>query len=484
MHRISLGSRPLLVVALVLGVLSACKGGGGLVSSPMPPVAGMTDDYDAIAPLAQRGKIKHVIIIIQENRSFNNLFYGYPGAKTQSYGYDSSGKKIELKPVSLATKWDLEHNPHGMILACNGPKQKIPGTDCRMNGFDKELWKCGPGHSVSCPIKLPPYAYVPQSQVRPYFDMAKRYVLADEMFASNFDSESFISHQYIIAGINPENSVGSPDGDWGCPGAPGDAISKLGPDRDYLHAGSERPCWNLTTLGDELDAKKVSWAFYAAKIGAGNRARPDSTGGSSGGHGIWSAYQAIKHVYYGADWKNDVISPPQQFITDVKNGDLRSVSWVTPTWPNSDHGGNDSYSGPAWVTSLVNAVGESSYWRSSAIFIFWDDYGGWYDPEAPKYLDNDGLGFRLPMLIISPYARQNFVSHVHYEHGSILKFVEDQFGLAHMEPSDTRANSPAPPEGDAFDFEQQPRDFVPFNAPYDTDYFMHQPLDGRAPDSD
>ena len=86
--------------------------------------------------------------------------------------------------------------------------------------------------------------------------------------------------------------------------------------------------------------------------------------------------------------------------------------------------------GPDWVASLVNAVGESKYWSSSAIFIFWDDYGGWYDHVAPAMVDYDGLGFRVPMLIISPYAKKGYISNVQYEHGSILRFVEDQFGLA------------------------------------------------------
>jgi phospholipase C len=130
---------------------------------------------------------------------------------------------------------------------------------------------------------------------------------------------------------------------------------------------------------------------------------------------------------------------------------------------------------------LVNAIGESQYWDSSAIFIFWDDYGGWYDPAKPAYVDYDGLGFRLPLLIISPYAKQGHVSHIHYEHGSILKFVEDQFGLGRLAASDARATSPAL---DCFDFSQPPRKFVPIQAPYNLKYFVHQPLDRRVVDSE
>ncbi len=114
-----------------------------------------------------------------------------------------------------------------------------------------------------------------------------------------------------------------------------------------------------------------------------------------------------------------------------------------------------SKTGPSWVTSVVNAIGQSQYWNSTAIFVFWDDYGGWYDPQPPAYVDYDGLGMRLPMIIISPYAKKGYVSHTQYEHGSILKFVEDQFGLGRLAASDTRANSPA----DAFDFNKPPRKF-------------------------
>jgi phospholipase C len=159
---------------------------------------------------------------------------------------------------------------------------------------------------------------------------------------------------------------------------------------------------------------------------------------------------------------------------------LRAVSWITPTCENSDHAGCGSNTGPQWVASLVNAIGQSKYWDNTAIFIFWDDYGGWYDPEPPAYVDYDGLGLRIPMLIVSAYAKQGHVSHVHYEHGSILKFVEDQFGLARLAASDTRATSP---EKDCFDFTKPPRKFKVIPTVLGKEYFMRQPIDLRPPDT-
>jgi phospholipase C len=453
--------------AAVAALLVAACNGGGAFSPGLPTASSDGSALRPFAPFARvvrgrwGGKIKHIVIVVQENRSFNNLFYGFPGAKTAKFGEDSYGKEIRLRPIGLESSWDIDHSSDAFIAACNG-RGHIPGTRCRMNGFNLESVGC----AMSCPIPHPQYAYVPHAETRPYFDMAKEWVLADEMFASNFDASSFISHQYIISG-QAESAVNYPDSNWGCPGGPSDMISKVGPHRQEPY-GYEVVCWNPTTLGDELDEAHVSWAYYAV-------------GYSSGSPGIWSAYQAIKHIYNHADWREDVITPPSQFLTDVANGKLRSVSWVTPTWGNSDHAGSGSKTGPSWVASLVNAIGESKYWDSTVMFIFWDDYGGWYDPAPPAYKDYDGLGMRLPLLIVSPYAKAGYVSHVHYEHGSILKFVEDTFGLERLAASDRRAKSPAL---DSFNFNAPPRKFVPIDSPYDRAYFLHQPPDYHIPDSE
>ena len=442
-------------------LLAACSSGSA--PSQLPALS--------VQSLTSSGKIQHVIVIVQENRSLNNLFYGYPGARTAKFGLNAQNQKIALQPVDLATTWDPQHDAKGFIASCNGTGN-IPGTHCRMNGFDSETCQ-----GNACPIKNAPYAYVPHDEIQPYLDIAHQYVLADEMFASDFDTSSFISHQYIIAGQNPESTLDYPDGNWGCSGVKGDTIDVLQPKRVWHNTDAIFPCWNVTTLGDELDAAKLPWAYYAVKVSGSGSVQPPS--GSGRGSGIWSAYQAIKHIYHGPDWKKDVISPPDQFLTDIGNGDLRAVTWITPTYANSDHGGNNSSTGPSWVASLVNAIGKSQFWDSSAIFIFWDDSGGWYDPARPDYVDNDSLGMRLPLLIVSPYAKKGYVSHTHYEHGSILKFIEEQFGLAALSKSDKRAN---PPDG-AFDFSQPPRTFVPIQSSFDAKFFLTQPRDNRVPDA-
>jgi phospholipase C len=438
-------------------MLSACGGGG---ATPVP-YGGQTV-VRGIHHHTSSSPIKHIVIIVQENRSFNNLFYGFPGAKTVKYGYDTNGNKIKLQPVGLDTTWDIEHQLGGFLSAWNGTGS-YPGTDCRMNGFDHEYWTCGGTSQPPCPNANPPYSYVPHSETKPYFYLGKNYVLADEMYASNLDASSFVSHQYIIAG-QASAAVNYPTVSWGCTGS-GNEIETISQEREY---GSSIPmCWNNETLGQEMDDAGLSWAYYASTI--------------YGDGGIWSAYQNIEPVYDGPDWSKDVISPQTDFFTDVSDGKLRDLTWITPLCENSDHAGCGSNSGPQWVASLVNAIGESPYWDSTAIFIFWDDYGGWYDPEPPAMLDYDGLGIRIPLLIVSAYAKRGYVSHTHYEHGSILKFAEQTFGLAALAASDKRATAP----DDAFDFNAPPRKFETVPTTHGIYYFMHvQPPDHRIPDAE
>jgi phospholipase C len=447
--------------AAVAVALCACSGNSGFGSaSPALPAA---HPPALQAPRsAGSGKIRHVVIIVQENRSFNNLFNGFPGAKTVAYGYDSYGKKIALKPVGLSTGWDIDHSSTSFFEACNGTGS-FPGTDCQMNGFNLEYVSCGSG-GPKCPNQHPQYAYVPHDEIKPYFAMAKQYVLADEMYASNFDASSFISHQYIIS-AQSESAVNYPAGLFGCANGSGNYISMVTQQREIK--GREVACWDPTTLGDELDQAEIPWAYYTSHV--------------FGDGDIWSAYQSIKHIYYGPDWSKDIVIPQTKFFDDVSKHKLRAVSWITPTCENSDHAGCNSSTGPQWVASLVNAIGESPYWKNTAIFIFWDDYGGWYDPEPPALADYDGLGMRIPMLIVSAYAKRGYVSHVHYEHGSILKFIEDLFGLGRLAASDTRAKSP---EKDAFDFNAPPRPFKKIPTALGKEYFMHQPLDLRIPDAE
>jgi phospholipase C len=430
-------------------VISACS---AAPNAPAIPGMGFNATLQQLSGTGA-GKIKHVVYIVQENRSFDDLFHGYPGADTASSGKNSMGETIKLQPISLSTAYEIDHSMVAMFDACNGTG-KLPGTHCKMDGFNREQLYGGPINGQ--------YGYVPHEETKPYFDMAHEFVLADKMFASQLD-ESFVAHQYIIA-AQAKSSVDVPDYYWGCPGGDTDLVSTITHKRTF--GKPQRACFNYETLGDEFDKAGLEWRFYTSKY-----SKPFS--------GLWSAYQAIKHIYEGPDWKKDIITPQKTFLTDVAAGKLASFTWITPLCPDSDHLACGGGFGPSWVTAVVNAVGESKFWDSTVIFVQWDDWGGMYDHVPPPFRGYDGLGFRVPLIVISPYAKKNYVSHVQYETASVLRFAENLFDLDQLSEADTRATSPA---ADCLDFTQKPRKFVPIKAPQGRDFFLQQPLDDRIPD--
>jgi phospholipase C len=442
--------RPVAAFSLT-ALLAACSSGGGSVPQASLPVFRAGDPGMVRPATAWRGArepesrfrsasgvIQHVVIVVQENRTFDNLFQGYPGANTASSGLISNGTTIPLTSESLSEQFDIYHQFRNAIEDMDGGK---------MDSFDLETIEgtCG---KIPCP-QYPSYEYVPQTQTKRYFNMAKQYVLADNFFPSDEDG-SFVSHQYLIA-AQANETYGLPGvTPWGCdgkgelktldtdtiPGTPtNNEISDCFPDP-------------YETLADEIDASQTSppltWHYYSA---------PTTDLGY-----VWSAYDSVQHIREGQDWSADVTLSAKQFPLDVKAGHLASVTWVTPSLANSDHPGSLSLTGPAWVAKCVNSVGFSPFWKSTVVFILWDDWGGWYDHVPPPVLDFDGLGIRTPLMVISPYALKSSVAHTEYEFGSILAFVEQNFNLAPMAASDARANPFA--GGDVFDFTQKPRKFV------------------------
>jgi phospholipase C len=407
-----------------LARVAAALAFAGCSGSVVPPSVLRQGQDDTGTP------IKHVVFVVQENRSFNNLFMGYPGAATARFGYDMHGRKIRLQPIRLATSWDIAHSSVAFFAACDGTG-KVSGTDCKMDGWNNEVAAPNPPPNFA-------YAYVPQRELIPYWTMAHQYVLGDRTFASNLDG-SFVAHQYAVAGY-AARTVDYPYNQWGCEGGKSDNILTLTNARAY---GRRIPaCFTFPTLASEADAAGIGWRSYAGSI--------------YGDGGLWSPFQADREIFEGPGWNANVINPPAAFLTDVAKGELATITWISPTYETSDHPGLRASQGPAWVASVVNAVGASKFWNSTAIFVLWDDWGGWFDPVKPVYEDYDGLGFRVPLLMISPYAKRGYVTHVRYETASLLRYVEDNFGLAHLAASDTRANDPA---GDAFDYHTPPRTF-------------------------
>jgi len=395
--------------------------------------------------------IQHVVIIIQENRSFDNLFAGFACADTVPSGLSSTGKPIPLTPIPLEVQYDIHHFEPDWVRSWDNGK---------MDGFDRDP---GGGPQIGL-YEHPQFGYVPPSEIGPYLSLAQQYVLADRMFSSTIDG-SFIAHQFLIAG-QANREVDFPSGITSCKGGPRDVIHQLSAER-VISAYTVPYCDDYETLGDELDAKDVSWRMYA----------PGATESGVG----WKAYAKIRHIFFGPDWTRDVLSPETRFLSDVPAGKLAGVTWIIPDVQNSDHSGSDTNHGPDWVASLVNAVGESTFWKSTVIFVLWDDWGGWYDHVPPPQLDFDGLGFRVPLICISPYARSGVVSHTQYEFGSILRFTEDNFGLPQLSASDTRATSAGT---GCLDYGQQLRPFAPIKTTLQPLDFINERPSSVPPDEE
>jgi phospholipase C len=224
----------------------------------------------------------------------------------------------------------------------------------------------------------------------------------------------------------------------------------------------------------------VTWRYYAPAPAASGY--------------IWSAYQAIKHIRQGPDWAADVISPETTILNDLKGASpsLAQVTWVTPSGANSDHLKSTQYlpgtttpAGPAWVTSVVNAIGNSPFWDSTVIFIVWDDWGGFYDHVKPPQQDYMGLGFRVPLVVVSPYAKKGYVSKSQHEFASILRFTEEAMGLPSLHSIDPDATDDRADDlMDCFDFTQTVQPFARVHVPVGDDYFLNLPPSTEPADDD
>lgn len=425
------------------------------------PISVTSSSSTVTIPSAQ--KIKHVVIIMQENRTFDNLFYQYPGADSVPPAPKlHDGTTVSLKPIGFSDSLGMV-NGQSLVDVDHTHRDWVSGYDNgNMDGFDLEHVN-PPSGSICCAGTIP-YSYVPQAQTTVYWNLAKQYVLGDRMF-HDVEASSFVEHQYMIAAQSAsiiDNPVPSP---WGCDGG--------GTGATLLPSGQMGPsissCLDYQTIADELDAKGLTWRYYTPPIGqfAGN---------------IWSAFDAIKHIRYGVDWQNNVLSPETNILTDVSSSHLADVTWVIPTLSNSDHERGFSTTGPGWVANVVNAIGQSPDWNSTVIFLMWDDWGGWYDHVAPPtpFPDYMGIGFRVPVIVISPYAKKNYVSHEFNTFSSSLRFIEQTFNLQALTSRDANANG----FSDAFDFSQAPRAFVPIQTSVTQSQLMNRKPDTLPPDEE
>jgi len=456
-----------------------------------------------IGAFAQIPGFQHVVVIVQENRTPDNLFQGlcvppYGSANPCSTSptasqYDiqtgnwlnkkSSTGVTQPSTVALANKYDLSHAHSAFTVMCDA--DSVTGA-CKMDGAGSVA--C----SGRCPTK-PQFRFVDNSTgiLNPYLDLATQYGWANYMFQTN-QGPSFPAHQFLFGGTSAPSAADDAAGIFasenmsgtaktaGCAAEAGTTVQLIDPAGEN---SKTYPCFEHRTMADVLPST-VTWRYYAPSAGS-----------------IWTAPNAIQHLCQssgpggqcmGPDWTGNVDLSPADALKDIGACNLRSVSWVIPTGANSDHASGNDGRGPSWVASIVNAIGASTacdnnggYWQNTAIFITWDDWGGWYDHERPAILAQpEGdyqYGFRVPLVVVSAYTAAGYINNERHDFGSILRFIERNFGIAEgaLNFADARAKNDL---GGFFDLNLAPRPFQTISAPKDANFFLNDKRVATDPD--
>jgi phospholipase C len=430
-------------------------------------------------------KIQHVVIIMQENRSFDSYFGTYPGAD----GIPGlAGNRGKLPCLPDPVRHHCVHPYHdSSSLNAGGPHGHgnamgdIDGR--RMNGFIVQAERgkaqaCRQFDSPDCsrhPKRPDVMGYHDWREIPNYWDYASRFVLQDHMFESD-TSWSLPSHLYLVSGwsarcttkADPMSCHAAVQDPGSPPRAPGNTTGAL-------------PDYAWTDLTWLLHRDDVSWGYYVARgyqpDCADNamfcqRVRQDSQT-----PGIWNPLPYFDTVRQDHQLSN--IRPLRRFYSEAKAGTLPSVSWITPAQKVSDHPPARITNGQTYVTRLIDTIMHGPDWGSTAIFLTWDDWGGFYDHVKPPVVDGQGYGLRVPGLVISPYAKQGYIDHQVLSFDAYLKFIEDDFlDGARLDPETDGRPDPRPDVrenakilgnlANDFDFDQTPRPpfMLPLHPPY------------------
>jgi phospholipase C len=506
----------------------------------------------AHAQYSPNNPIKHVVVIVQENRTPDNLFQGLcsfgagcgPGSNQydiHSTYVDATHKRRPLLPVGLASPFDLDHSYGGPVL--NGT----------ISGFNFEYANRGVESSPGLPV--PPicapnvfgcsvpdnsqFMYVYNSPVNntdgskgglldPYLTLATRYGWSNRMFQTN-QGPSYPAHQFLFGGTSAptasDDAVGvfvsenGPGTEVGCAAPPNievQLVRPIIPMPAQPPFGTETkgdiasPCFTHQALSDLL-YPNFSWTYYAITTGTQN-------GGANLAGSIWTAPNSLSSLcipakdgngflqctgkYWTKGMANGYVDlNPPDVLADIGTCQLAAVSWVIPDGKYSDHPIN-SGQGPAWVAAIVNAIGNSTYcdnntgyWQDTAIFITWDDWGGWFDHVPPvilkdthKYQDQYSyqLGFRVPLIVVSAYSPQTgYINNDTNDFGSILRAIEGIFNLPGGEGALNFADARAKTDLNSFfNFNLPPSAFTTIPAPLPADYFVNFPGPPEPPDND
>lgn len=430
-------------MAIAGGVLFSCTGGKVVPRVSDDP----TPELDTATP------IKRVIYLMLENRSFDNIFGRFPGVEGTTVGVEF-GKE---RPLVRCPEWlpsDIPHDRAAHLNCVNGGS---------MDGFGNEA----SGFNYA-------YSVFGEDQIPNYYTWAREYAISDHFFAS-VGGPSYPNHYYFIAGQaggvidNPENietrtlDDGSRFKSWGCDAVGEDVYVFVKDPKGNLT--KHDTCFNYRTVGEQLNEVGVDWAYYSAS--------PGQTGY------FWNAYNGISSVFHSDLWEQHM-RPVDRIVRDIDAGSLPAVSWVTPRFELSDHPPESSGHAHNWVSRIVNAVMRSPMWEHTAIFLTWDEWGGFYDHVLPPVVDDVGLGVRVPMLTISPYTQRGVIDTEVGEFSSPLKFISDNWGLPYLTPRIAKTHN----FDHVFDFRRRPRKpvFGRQDAPtYGTPWEFPEGFDGWKP---
>jgi phospholipase C len=418
-------------------------------------------------------KIRHVIVIMQENRSFDSYFGTYPGADglPRVDGHFTVCSPDPRTGICVRPFHDTQDRNSG------GPHEHfdaVKDVDAgRMNGFMREARR---GLVAGCTVtpdsplcslgaaRPDVMGYHDYHEIPNYWAYARNFVLQDHMFES-VNSWSLPQHLYTVSEWSARCK--GHDNPMSCVNA---VENPVAPPHSPQNQTNRRPDYAWTDLTYLLHKNHVSWRYYVFK-----GAQPDCDDGqmvcgrrwqSAKTPGIWNPLPWFDTVRQDHQLRN--IVPMRQLFADARHGTLPAVSWLVPSNRVSEHPPALVSRGQAYVTNVINAVMHSPDWNSTAIFLAWDDWGGFYDHVRPPHVDGNGFGLRVPALVISPYARAGYIDHQTASLDAYTKFIEDDFlGGQRLDPgTDGRPDSrptvreDAPQVGDLsrdFDFSQRPR---------------------------
>ena len=408
--------------------------------SPTDPPVGPVHEATTAQVLDARAHIDHLVFLIKENRTFDTLFGRFPGADGATEGRTCDGTVVPLAHAADNLSGP-DHSFLGGLMAVDGG---------RMDCFDK----------LSGGDQLQSYVQYQQQDIPNYWQYAQHYLLADRFFSSTYGPTG-IEHLFTVAAqtdrfvdherANPEGQFGTDQpreycGDpaewmWSFPNLTADqqrqAFAQEYDARRTTMAEDQwiqrRACTNVPILPDELTAAGVSWRYYL------------------GDNAFVKTPDLIRHWHNGPEYAS--VADESTFLVDVATGDLPAVSWLIPDTIDSDHpGGSTMCLGENWTVHILNALQQSPEWAHTAVVLTWDDFGGFYDHVPPPHVDLYGMGPRVPMLLISPWANGGTISHRTMEFSSVLKMIETLWGLQPLTARDAKASDML----DLFDFSSSP----------------------------